>query len=126
MPLLSLDSRCCSSPKRASFDRQPRKHLSQPRRREVDKFPNLGHRYPATWGQQVDGNRWMFGSREDDLQLAASDCVRYVVGVKARKAAPPDGRRMSRSDCVYCYSRTKAHNARYPGACGWSETPRID
>ena len=42
----------------------------------------------------------MFRIRENDLQLAAPDSFRDVIGVKARKAATPDGRRTSRADRV--------------------------
>ena len=68
----------------------------------------------------------MFSIGEDDLQFAASDGFRNVIGVKTRKATPPDGGRKSRSDRVYCYSRTKLHDARHPGAGSRSKTPRID
>ena len=68
----------------------------------------------------------MFSIHEDDLQLAASHGFRDVIGVKARKATPPDGGRTSRPDRIYSHSRTEMYNARHPGACSRSETPRID
>ena len=43
----------------------------------------------------------MFGVRQHDLQLAAPDGFRNVIGVKARKAASPDGGRTSRPDRVH-------------------------
>ena len=62
----------------------------------------------------MNRHRWMFEIREDDLQLAASDGFRDVIGIKTRQAAPPDGGRKRRSYGVHGEPRTKMYDARDP------------
>ena len=62
----------------------------------------------------MNRHRWMFEIREDDLQLAASDGFRDVIGIKTSQAAPPDRGREGRSNGVHDKPRIEMYDARDP------------